>query len=243
MSESRRGGAARLAFRLLAEFTVIVLGVLVALAVDAWSAERDAKVLEVELLRSLEADLRVSLERLENDNRGTRARSTALEWFLSVPIGPGASFPRDSLSSVTNAANVTYAYSPTLRTYETMVATGTFAQISSSEIQSALSDVKSLSEVYSDYRNQATQQWNDTYSMTWLEYMGTHVEDGGFYPSVPNPLPARSVMDALRSDLFRAVIDRRRIFLFFVAQNGDALATSMREALRLIEVELESRSE
>jgi hypothetical protein len=39
------------------------------------------------------------------------------------------------------------------------------------------------------------------------------------------------------------VIDRRRIFLFFVAQTGDALATSMHDALRLIEIELESRSE
>jgi hypothetical protein len=46
---------------------------------------------------------------------------------------------------------------------------------------------------------------------------------------------------SMREDFFRAVIDRRRIFLFYVAENGDNLAAAMNAALELIEGELASR--
>lgn len=242
MHETKGSRASRLALRLVGEFAVIVLGVLVALGVDAWSDQRDIRSREVELLRSLATDLRGSLEVLNRDNDSTLARVATLDWTLRFPVGAESPFPEDSLRSVSGAANITAAYYPTLRTYETMIATGTFDLISNAEVRLALADVKSQTQVYTDYRNQATQQWNDTYSVTWLQHMGVHRLDGVFGPMpVPDPPPPSAMEDALRDDFFRAVLDRRRIFLYFVAEYGEALAATMRRALELIEADLATR--
>ena len=240
MSESGAGRRRALVLRLAAEFVVIVVGVLVALGVDAWTDERDAKVREVELLESLASDLRGSLATLEGDNAFTLDRVATLEWFLRFPTD-SARFPEDSIASLGRAANWTSAYYPTLRTFETMIATGTFDLISNAEVRLALADIRFQTQLYTDYRAQATQQWNDTYSVTWHQFMGVpRLPDAG-PASAPNPPPASSVNDALRDDFFRAVIDRRRIFLWYVADNGEALVETMREALALIETELALR--
>lgn len=242
MSQPRGSRATKLVIRLVGEFAVIVLGVLVALGVDAWSEEREAETREIELLQSLATDLRGSLRSLEDDNNSTLVRAARLDWFLRFPVNSGSPFPEDSLIPVTGAANITAAYYPTLRTYEMLIATGTFDLISNPEVRLALADVKSQTQGYADYRAQATQQWNNTYSMTWLEYMGVHRLDGeSGPPPVPGALPTSSVEDALRSDLFRAVIDRRRIFLYNVADYGKVLAGTMSRALDLIEEDLEQR--
>jgi len=240
-TESRTGPTA-LALRLLAEFAVIVLGVLVALGVEGWFSDRQDADREVELLQSLASDLRGSLAILEEDNSATLSRVGTLDWFLRVPVDSGEAVPIDSLPSVSNAANVTAAYYPTLRTYETMIATGTFDLITSEGVRRSLADVKYESQIYNDYRAQATQQWNDTFSVTWLEFMGVHPLDGEFGPmTVPGATSADAAGAALRDDFFRAVIDRRRIFLFFVAENGQRLADTMRATLDLITDELDVR--
>jgi hypothetical protein len=242
MSETRGPNATPLVLRFVGEFAVIVLGVLVALGVDAWSEDRDAESRELDLLQSLETDLRGSLEVLNRDNDSTLARVATLDWALRFPVDSRVPFPVDSLIPVSSAANITAAYYPTLRTYETMIATGTFDLISNPDVRLALADVKSQTQVYTDYRVQATQQWNDTYSVTWLQHMGVHRLDGVFGPKpLPNPPPPGAMEDALRDDFFRAVIDRRRIFLFFVAEYGKALATTLERALELIEADLAAR--
>lgn len=239
MPETKGGTATKLVLRFVGEFAVIVLGVLVALGVDAWSEERGAESREFELLQSLETDLRGNVQLLNGDNDSTLARVATLDWLLRFPVDSGSRFPVDSLISVSGAANITAAYYPTLRTYETMIATGTFDLISNPDVRLALADVKAQTQVYADYRTQATQQWNNTYSVTWLQHMGVHRLDGVFGPKpVPNPPPPSAMEDALRNDFFRAVIDRRRIFLFFVAEYGKALAATMNRALELIEADL-----
>jgi hypothetical protein len=47
--------------------------------------------------------------------------------------------------------------------------------------------------------------------------------------------------EAIRDEFFRAVVDRRRIFLFYVTDNGDRLAATMIRAQELIEEELAAR--
>jgi hypothetical protein len=227
---------------LVAEFGVIVLGVLVALGVDSWAEDREAAQRELELLASLATDLRGSLADLREDQDFTRGREATLEWLLRYPTEVGGTLPEDSLPSIALAANWTAAYYPTLRTYETMIATGTFDLISDADIRLALADVKSETEVYLDYRNQATQQWNDVYAVTWLEKTGVHpLPSGGGPVEVPGAASAETMTAAIGDEFFRAVMDRRRIFLYFVADNGDDLAAAMAEALELIEEELTAR--
>lgn len=242
-ADEKRSRPISLGLRLVGEFSVIVLGVLVALAVEGIYSDRQEAGQEIDLLRSLGSDLQSSLALLEADNAEHRTRVEVLDWFLRVAIDEGAPFPEDSIGVVTWAANYTESYYPTLRTYETLIATGTFDLIRSEEVRLALADVKSVSLFYSDYRNQATQQWNDTFAMTWIQYMGVHRLSGGDDApnQVPGAPPVEAVEAALRDGLFRAVIDRRRIFLWYVADNGDRLATTMADALALIDEELAAR--
>lgn len=227
--------------RVFGEFSIIVLGVLVALGVDAWVEGREADRLEGTLLESLVADLKSGLVEMQTDNQDTEARVATLTWALSLPIDGSTSFPADSLGSVSTAVNWTQAYAPRLRTYETLIATGSFDLISSRAVQLALGDVKASSDVYADYRAQATDQWNLTYSKTWTEYMGQeHNPDAPF--GLPGQLPTPDVDAALRDRFFRGVINRRRIFLYFVVENGAALVAEMETALALIEAEIEARS-
>ena len=242
MSDARQGPARALFLRLLAEFTVIVLGVLVALGADSWLADRESAKREVELLRSLATDLRGSLADLEEDQDQTREREATLEWLLNVAVDSGALIPADSLISLTRAVNWTESYYPRLRTYETMIATGTFDLISDGDIRLALSDVKAETEEYQDYRNQATQQWNDVYSVIWIEKTGVHpLPREGTPRPVRGAFSAETMTSAMRDEFFRGVVDRRRIFLFYVTANGDELTAAMSRALELIEDELSSR--
>ena len=50
--------------------------------------------------------------------------------------------------------------------------------------------MKSQTEVYLDYRNQATQQWNDVYSVIWLEKTGVHPLPTGGSPENGDNLAA-----------------------------------------------------
>lgn len=242
MSNVKGTPAKTLVVRLVAEFTVIVLGVLVALWVDSWSTAREEAERELELLGSLATELRESLDSLAWDQQFTRGRESTLEWLLNVPADV-ESVPSDSLASIARAANWTDSFYPTLRTYESMIATGTFDLIASSEVRLALDYVKAKSEEYQDYRAQATQQWNDVYSVIWIRETGVHPLPGGDVSPEPAPgvFPATRLTAAMRDDFFRGVIDRRRIFLYYVASNGDALSSAMSSALELIEDELRRR--
>jgi hypothetical protein len=232
-----------LALRLVGEFGVIVLGVLVALTLEGWYGDRLDAERETDLLQSLAADLNLSRDSLVSENTKHSNRVATLEWFLQFPVDDEAGFPEDSIGSIAFAANFTEAYYPTLRTYESLIATGALDLISNAEIRLALAEVKFRAQFYTDYRNQATQQWNDTYSVTWLTHMGVHRLPGGeFSPeTMPNPTTVAAVEDALRDDFFRAVIDRRRIFLWYVADYGRRMAGTMQAALDLIDDELAAR--
>ena len=69
------GGGRGVVLRVIGEFFVIVLGVLVALTVDAWAEGQRANELEGTLLESLATDLRTSLEGLRGDNDRTTGRA------------------------------------------------------------------------------------------------------------------------------------------------------------------------
>ena len=238
MSKVNGAQAGTLVVRLAAEFAVIVLGVLVALWVDSWSTAREEAERELELLGSLATELRESIDSLSWDQEFTRGRESTLEWLLHFPVDT-ESIPSDSLASIALAANWTDSFYPTLRTYESMIATGTFDLIRNSEVRLALDYVKAKSEEYQDYRAQATQQWNDVYSVIWIRETGVHPIPGGELSPEPAPgvFPASRLTAAMRDDFFRGVIDRRRIFLYYVTSNGDALSSAMSTALEMVEEE------
>lgn len=92
MNTPRRVWTSAAIQRLVAEFVVIVVGVLVAFGVDDWQAERERRAAAVRLLGTMEADIAASIEDLEEAQRSASVRASALA-ELSRLVGeepPGA---------------------------------------------------------------------------------------------------------------------------------------------------------
>ncbi len=225
-----------LALRLVAEFAVIVVGVLVALAVDAWTGRVADDRREIETLVSLRDDLRASADDLRRDSRITEERVAVLNWFLTFPIDGAAAFPIDSLQRVSRAVNITSAYSPILRTYQALVATGELGLIEDRAIQFGLAQLQKESDEYLDYRRQTTDGWLFALKLVWNRWIGESGEFGTLLPPPP-------VLGALRDREFRGVIAHRRTFLMFTGRQGMALADRMDEIVELIEAELAGRDD
>lgn len=73
----------QLGWRLLAEFSVIVLGVLVALGVDSWVERRADQAAEREALEGLRDDLILNIEDLGEVSAGNFVQVARLEWLRS----------------------------------------------------------------------------------------------------------------------------------------------------------------
>jgi hypothetical protein len=223
-----RGG--RLRWRLLAEFAVIVLGVLVALAVDSWAETRSDRVSERQALEALRADLLLNAEDLGQLSAVNNVQVARLEWLRNFPNDGSISFPLDSLPAITNAANSTGSFAPVLRTYDALVSTGDLRLIRSQEIQLALAELQKDFEQYLDYRDQAATVWLLTFKPVWHEWIGVDHEAG--------VLPPPPVIDALRDRSFRSMLRSRQIFLTVIAGYGEELATEMTRLVQLVDAEL-----
>lgn len=84
---------AGLVSRLIGEFLIIVLGVLVALAVDDWAQQREDHALEAELLTRMEAELVADGADLASAEREVRARLWVLDAVLAE-LGDAAAADR-----------------------------------------------------------------------------------------------------------------------------------------------------
>lgn len=146
--------------RLLAEFAIIVLGVLVALGVDDWRSRRAEMVRESYFLEGLSGDLRADLADFEAAGANAQMRSAAALFILDqlggpmpedtaiLPIGNSrpspfapdslAPVPRDltdALQRVASVANFDFARA----TYEELLSTGELAVIRSDSLRRGVS--------------------------------------------------------------------------------------------------------
>jgi hypothetical protein len=218
----------RPAIRLAGEFVVIVVGVLVALGVDGYAEGRAERDRETDALVTLRADLTASLEDLRRDNQGTLGRSQTLTWFVNFPADGSQAFPEDSIRRVETAIHITSSYSPLLRTYDALIATGSLGLLTNDQIQFGLADIRRTADEYLDYREQTTDGWLFALMPIWLRVAG-----GDF--------SAEAVPAALRDRQFRGAVQVRRTFLRFTAEGGDELAQKMDAMVELVDGELSGR--
>jgi hypothetical protein len=222
----------KLRWRLLAEFSVIVLGVLVALAVDSWVGGRADLQRETQALLGLRADLLINTADLSELSEANAVQVARLEWLRSFPADGSVRFPADSLWAITSAANATGSYAPRLASYEALVSTGELRLIRSQEIQVALAELQKGFTEYQDYRDQASNVWLLTFKPVWHEWIGVDHES--------DVLPEPPVVEALRDRSFRSLLRSRQIFLSVIAQYGQTLSTEMERLVELIDEELEA---
>lgn len=124
VTSDTRNGKWPLWQRLGAEFAVVVVGVLVALAVDAAREARDDRVREAAYVRQLQADLSATAEELTEaisvDLRAREGADRAIEAIDAPPLPPS-----DSLGAWTaSATNSSASFYPTMGTVTALVESG-----------------------------------------------------------------------------------------------------------------------
>jgi hypothetical protein len=202
---------------------VVAIGILMALTVDQLFTERQERATEKQLLSTIVSDLRFSAEDLRRDSEFTLFRHEVLKQYLSYK--GEATIPADFIQDIGMAANVTSAYTPTVRAYNSMISTGSLTLIKSTDILMALADISRDIENYQNYRNQTTNVWLFTLMPIWLE-------------TIEGPASAEHYLNALESRRFFAATGQRATFLMFTGENGIALVEKMTETIALVEQEL-----
>jgi hypothetical protein len=129
----------RFGVRASAEFAVIVIGVLVAFAVEDWANDRADRRTEVQYLTALAADLRGDSVVLADVHIPNMTRSRSLLESIAPVARNDSPLPYDT---VTFLRNVIASYrTPFLMpgpTYEELLATGSLRLVESNELRSAI---------------------------------------------------------------------------------------------------------
>ena len=143
-SPTRRApGAKALAARWLAEFTVIVVGVLVALAADRWNQARSDALLEAAYLDRLVFDIRGDSLRAAAAIDEIPSAYAARDSLIAAVEGRGA-LPVDMVEAIEHAWHTLAFTSPP--TWEELKATGNLVLIRDPRARQALSDYYSRRE-------------------------------------------------------------------------------------------------
>jgi hypothetical protein len=141
--------------RLLAEFLVIAIGVMAALAVDNWNDARKDRIAEREYLAGIAADLRTTAEDLARSRTAATDNQAALQLLIGVVEGGE---PPAAEQLVEALIRSTYLGLPRVSeiTFQELVSTGSLRLISDTEFKRRLAEYyrefEYLSQWYPEYR-------------------------------------------------------------------------------------------
>ena len=126
--------------RLLAEFAIIVVGVLVALQVEAWRDRSLASDRESEQLEALRADFEVNRQRYVDTIEDQRRMMQHSESLLSVMAGRTPVSPDSVGRLLAFGALSWYEVEPVTGAYDALIASGDIGLIQDTELRRELAD-------------------------------------------------------------------------------------------------------
>jgi hypothetical protein len=201
--------------RLLAEFAIIVLGVLVALGVDDWRSRQAELEREAYFLSSLTEDLQADIVDFRAAGANARARVAAASFVISElgarsPVAswrpsignpapltphPGAPKPKDltaALQQLAAVANFDFATG----TYEEILSTGSFDVIRSASIRRGISQYYAFAANRAEADNRVREVLFQYYEALRLVGLAPG-DDGALLRRVPAE-PREQLMAAIR---------------------------------------------
>jgi len=139
-----KDGIMRIGGRVLAEILVIVIGVLIALAVDSWSAQRAEQRTEQVYLNSLFVDVEQDIAQIDTATAIIRRRQASAREALTMVQRADA--VRDTLGFIEDLsrASLLWTYQPIAPTFQALKSTGNLQILRSVEVRRAISDYYSL---------------------------------------------------------------------------------------------------
>jgi len=219
-----------------AELALLVLGVGLALAADAWNDARRERRTEAEYLISLQRDFeqtRANFVQALEGNRMVRDNDLA---FLGALSGPPGSISEDSLNAHTQFAFWLYWFEPILGTYHDMVNSGSLPLLRSDSLRLALAqfetDLAGLQLVVSE----GWEQYNAIQAPFMIEQLNVRQFHSGEYRGLEFPAGGRSPdLSAYWSPEFANILAVTVISRQDIIANGEEVLESVDRILRLIE--------
>ena len=147
-----------------AEFLVVVTGVLIALAINAWWGNRQDAARERAYLRQLDADLDESLRAFAREDSIQEAVSTPALLTVLGSWGSGTPFPADSIVHHSRRMFTGRVVQPTTGTAEALVATGDLTLIRNDSLRNAITAYLSATETLVGFQARVAEQYNDAIS-------------------------------------------------------------------------------
>jgi hypothetical protein len=162
MSNTRAGRFRTAIGRMIAEFLVIVVGVLVALAVDGYASTREGRARTETHLAQLESELDEMAQSLEVErnkyDRAVQASVTIVEGVTN----PG-SVSEDSLNAILPGVFAVRSWEPEATVINTMVSSGDIARVSDRELQSEMNRFRERIQAVAYRRDLAEELFMDGY--------------------------------------------------------------------------------
>ncbi|MBT8396480.1 MAG: hypothetical protein HKO65_05335 [Gemmatimonadetes bacterium] len=143
-----------------AEVALLVVGIGLALAADAWNEYRLDRVAEAEYLTALKGDFeqtRANFRRTNANNTGYRNHSLAM---LNLLAEPPLTVPSDSLKKHAYTSFLISPFRPVLGTYFDMVNSGKMELLQSDSLRSALAQFETSLRWLDDNYREGFDQWN-----------------------------------------------------------------------------------
>jgi hypothetical protein len=218
--------------RATAEFTVIVLGVLVALQLESWTGARVDRTREREQIEALRADLAASITTLGFTIALQRQAVAAAEELLSQYGPDGTTLPLDSIARLYPIAITWYASETVTGAYDALIGSGDIGLLSSPELRRQLAEFYGLVSIgFEDHANEL-----DVLDQLLQESGGQirrlMAPDGRVLlpPERPSDVEARAVEELLANESFaglltwKSVLGKSRLdFLLDLSARADEL--------------------
>jgi len=222
----------------IAEFLIIVIGVLVALAVDRWNQSRDERVEESEYLERLYEDVQADTATLSSILAGLKEKQESLELLADLPVDSPLAAPdtADFLAALATGTNYGWIIPP-LRTvtFEDLTSTGNLGLIRDATVRA------SVIEYYQNalHRANRIERRSTAYATTIYSLLPPGILPQTVQSSGPAldalAIDVASIVDGLRSSDFQHQLAAERNYAAFAYNRLEVTRTEAIELMGLLQ--------
>ena len=225
--------------RLLSEFIVIVIGVLVALAVDQWASDRNDRASELEYLLALRVDLRGDSTMFADALVPIAVRADSVMVEIAPVVRGQAPVPLDTLGFLRGVVQSTGSFTRLGEhtTFDELLATGSLRLIESSSLRSSLVSYYASK----DYLEDVTAYRASGYPDVVRSHLPGDPFLAGPSDAAIRSFGVRDAIEAIRSEEFLGAMNRHGNYLEFMRPRLEAFGLTTDALLLEVTRELEAR--
>lgn len=222
--------------RIAIEFVVIVVGVLVALALEASWGEYLERLEEKEAIAQLLADFRSNAARLDTTRAYHQMSLDASYELLRLTSGEGASSDTRTVAELASQMTSVWTYDPVLSGLNSLIHSGRLGILQNDSLRVALAGWPDIVE---DLSENERQGWQNHFEqrVPFLMEAGVWVDiaraRGRLHRLDPQPAPSASVL--IRDPMLHQIVGDRAQNLHFVMEELETVDEAIETIIRLLE--------